>query len=115
MGCGNKQARQTVSEDRRDELIDARNARRADALRRAFDALREAGVFVSVQAHDHVVHVIADRIKWTSVNSKLKYAIDGVDISDLVQGLRTNLRCDGFPEDVLALKSKPMFVKKRQE
>lgn len=113
MGCGQTKPR-TITDERRDELVHARDRLRRDALKRAFEALREAGLFVRMEANDHVVHVVADRIEWSSINSRLTYSIDGVDISDLVQGLKTNLKCNEFPEDHLIMKSKPLFVPRKK-
>jgi len=109
MGCNKAKHSmgEPISDERRNELIAARDAARRDAV----EKLRESGLVVVAQASEHRVHVIADRIEWSYIDGKLSYAIDGVDISDMIQGFSTVVvKQNDFPVDTLILKNKPLIV-----
>ena len=107
MGCNKaKRMGEPISDERRNELIAARDAARREAI----EKLRESGLVVVAQASEHRVHVIADRIEWSYIDGKLSYAIDGVDISDMIQGFSTMVKQNDFPVDTLILKNKPLIV-----
>ncbi len=98
-----------MDETKRRNLIEKRNEIRKEAI----EKLRESGLILVGQASEIKIQVIADRIEWSYIDGKLTYKIDGMDISDVVRGLNTQIRPGDFPKDTIILAQKPIFVQPR--